>query len=82
MCIEWYIGRDGGKGERDTISTTHTHKHGKDNNSRTENNMYICTLSGMFEEMVERGKKITLIYTLVKQKLTLFATLLDSLDSG
>ena len=32
--------------------------------------------------MVERGKEITLIYTLVKQKLTLFATLLDSLDSG
>ena len=56
---------------------------GKDNNSRTENNMYICTLSGMFEEMVKRGKEITLIYyTLVKQKLTLFATLLDSLDSG
>ena len=44
--------------------------------------MYICTLSGRFEEMVERGKEITLIYTLVKQKLTLFATLLDSLDSG
>ena len=58
MCIEWYIGRDGGKRERDTISTTHTHKYGKDNNSRTENNMYICTLSGMFEEMVERGKEI------------------------
>ena len=31
---------------------------GKDNNSRPENNMYICTLSGMFEEMVERGKEI------------------------
>ena len=31
---------------------------GKDNNSPTENNMYICTLSGMFEEMVERGKEI------------------------
>ena len=30
---------------------------GKDNNSRPENNMYICTLSGMFEEMVERGKR-------------------------
>ena len=31
---------------------------GKDNNSRAENNMYISTLSGMFEEMVERGKEI------------------------
>ena len=31
---------------------------GKDNNSLPENNMYICTLSGMFEEMVERGKEI------------------------
>ena len=31
---------------------------GKDNNSRTENNMYICTLSGIFEEMVEREKEI------------------------
>ena len=29
---------------------------GKDNNSLPENSMYIiCTLSGMFEEMVERG---------------------------
>ena len=31
---------------------------GKDNNSRTANDMYICTLSGSFEEMVERGKEI------------------------
>ena len=31
---------------------------GKDNNSLPENNMYICTLSEMFEEMVERGKEI------------------------
>ena len=31
---------------------------GKYNNSRTDNNMYICTLSGKFEEMVERGKEI------------------------
>ena len=31
---------------------------GKDNNSLPENNMYMCTLSGMFEEMVERGKEI------------------------
>ena len=31
---------------------------GKDNNSQAENNMYICTLSGMIEEMVERGKEI------------------------
>ena len=31
---------------------------GEDNNSLPENNMYICTLSGMFEEMVERGKEI------------------------
>ena len=34
---------------------------GKDNNSPTENNMYICTLSGMFEEMMERGKEIQLV---------------------
>ena len=31
---------------------------GKDNNSRTENNVYIWTLSGRFEEMVEKGKEI------------------------
>ena len=31
---------------------------GGDNNSLSENNKYICTLSGMFEEMVERGKEI------------------------
>ena len=33
---------------------------GNYNNSQTENNMYICTLSCMFEEMVEKfkGKEI------------------------
>ena len=31
---------------------------GEDNNSRPENNMYIlCTLSGMFKEIVEKGKR-------------------------
>ena len=32
----------------------------KDNNSPMETNMYICTLSGMFEEMVERGERDTI----------------------
>ena len=31
---------------------------GEDNNSQTGKNMYICTLSGMFEEMIEREKDI------------------------
>ena len=41
--------------EKEIQSVQHIFKY---KNSPTENNMYICTLSGMFEEMVERGKEI------------------------
>ena len=43
--------------QQQTITTAHI-PIDVDNNSLPENNMYICTLSGMFEEMLKRGKEI------------------------
>ena len=43
--------------QQQSITTAHI-SIDVDNNSLSENNMYTCTLSGMLEEMVERGKEI------------------------